>query len=261
MSQATIPAGKLFNSWELFLTLVERQLRIRSKRAWMGSLWPVIAPFFLLGPYVFVFDTVFNIPIERYPEFLMAGLLPWTFLTQALGKTVTSLSSEPEIIRKSPFRYELLPLSSTASHALNYLVTLSLFVGYLAAVGRLHVRLLPVMVLPVIAVILLVMSLSMILSLIDVYNHDLRQVLGNLLTVWFFLIPIVYRNTMTPKPLAFLESVDPMNMIVGQMRAVLYYGRIARPLHMIWMVMACTLLFIVSLAVFRKFSQELPQDI
>jgi ABC-type polysaccharide/polyol phosphate export permease len=227
----------------------------------MGSFYPIIAPFVLLGTYVFVFDTVFKIPIDRYPEFLMAGLLPWTFLTQTLGKTVASLSSEPELIRKSPFPYELLPLSATASNSLNYVVTLGIFVAYLAAVGRLSYRLLPVLLLPVIAVTLLVMSLSMILALIDVYNHDLRQVLGNLLTVWFFLIPIVYRNTMTPKSLSFLESVDPMNMIVGQMRAVLYYGRIARPLHMIWMVVACTLLFSVSLAVFRRFAQELPQDI
>ena len=227
----------------------------------MGSIWPIVAPFVLLGIYVFVFDKVFQIPIERYPEFLMAGLLPWTFLTQTLGKTVTSLASEPDIIRKSPFAYELLPLSATASNALNYVVTLAIFIGYLALVGRLHFELLPLLAFPVVAVVLLVMSLSMILALIDVYNHDLRHLLGNLLTVWFFLIPIVYRNEMTPAQLTFLESVDPMNMIVGQMRAVLYYGRIARPLHMIWMVVACAILFFVSLAVFRRFSVGLPHDI
>ncbi len=261
MSQATIPARKLANSRELFLTLVERQLRIRSKRALMGSIWPVVSPFVLLAIYVFVFGTVFKVPIRRYPEFLLAGLLPWTFLTQALGKTVTSLSTESEIIRKSPFPYELLPLSASAAHALNYLATLGLFLIYLAIVGRLSFPLLPVLAFPVIAAILLVMSLSMMLSLIDVYNHDLRLILGNLLTVWFFLIPIVYRHDMTPEPLAFLDSVDPMNMIVGQMRAVLYYREIIRPLHMVWMVAACILLFWGCLKLFRRFSRTLPQDI
>ena len=261
MSQATIPSRKLANSRELFLTLVERQLRIRSKRALMGSIWPVVAPYVLIATYVFVFGTVFKVPIDRYPEFLTAGLLPWAFLTQTLGKTVLSLSSESDIIRKSPFAYELLPLSATASYALNYLATLGLFVGYLAVVGRLDYILLPVLIFPVTAVILLVMSLSMILALIDVYNHDLRMVLGNLLTVWFFLIPIVYRHEMTPEGLSFLDSVDPMNMIVGQMRAVLYYREIARPLHMIWMLVACVLLFWICRAVFRRLSHNLPQDI
>lgn len=261
MSQATLPARRAGSSRELFLTLVERQLRIRTKRALMGSIWPVLSPFVLLSIYVFVFGTVFKVPIERYPEFLVAGLLPWTFLTQTLGKTVTSLSTESEIIRKSPFAYELLPLSASAAHALNYLATLGIFLIYLALVGRLSYPLLPVLAFPVIAVILLVMSLSMILSLIDVYNHDLRLILGNLLTVWFFLIPIVYRHEMTPEPLSFLDSVDPMNMIVGQMRAVLYYQQIFRPLHIVWMVVACMLLFAACLTVFRRFSRTLPQDI
>ena len=59
----------------------------------------------------------------------------------------------------------------------------------------------------------------------------------------------------------FLDSVDPMNMIVGQMRAVLYYQQIFRPLHIVWMVVACMLLFAACLTVFRRFSRTLPQDI
>lgn len=256
-----IAARELLSSGEIFRTLVERQMRLRVKRALIGAVWPVIAPAFLLGLYVFVFKGVFTIPIPRYPEYLFAGLLPWTYLAQTLGKAISSISLESEMVRKSPFPYALLPLSEAAAHAVSFLITLGIFVAYLAVVGHLKLALLPVLVFPVTAVILLVMSLSMLTALIDVYSRDLRLVLANLLTIWFFLVPIVYRPDMAPKSLSFLDSIDPMNMIVGQMRAVLYYHHIARPLHMLWMLCACLVLFVVSSAIFRKWAVHLPQDV
>ena len=77
--------SELVANRDLFITLVERQLRLRAKRAWFGVLWPVVAPVFLLVLYVFVFRSVFDVEIKRYPEFLFSGLLPWTFLAQSLG--------------------------------------------------------------------------------------------------------------------------------------------------------------------------------
>ncbi|MGH2755217.1 MAG: ABC transporter permease, partial [Actinomycetota bacterium] len=160
----------------MFWVLVLRQLKLWGKRSWMGTLWPVASPFFLTVLFVFVFRRVFQVPIERYPEYLLCGLLPWTFLSQVLGRTIASISTQPELIRKAPFRYELIPLSSAAAHGLNFLLTVAVFVAYLALEGHLPYDTLPLLVFPVLATILLAMSLSMLVALIDVYNHDLQLV-------------------------------------------------------------------------------------
>jgi ABC-type polysaccharide/polyol phosphate export permease len=249
------------SSTELLRALVERQLRVRRKRSLLGAGWPAIAPVLMQMLYVFVFGAVFDVGIPRYPEFLFTGLLPWTFLAQTLGQSVTSISSEPDLIRRSPFHYELLPIATVFVMGMYFLVTLLGFVVFLAVRHHLVYWVLPALVLPLVALFLLVSSISMVLALVDVYNRDLRQVLGNLLTVWFFLVPIVYRPGMAPKPVRFLRSVDPMNMIVGQFRDVLHFGQLSRPLHAALMLVVCTALFFGCRVVFRRLSRELAKDI
>jgi ABC-type polysaccharide/polyol phosphate export permease len=253
--------GRLVRRRALFITLVERQLKLRAKRALMGTAWPVAAPYFLMFLYIFVFKRVFNVPVGRYVAFLMSGLLPWAYLTQTLSKTVTSLSLEPELIRKAPIPYEFLPLAEAAAFSVFFVATLAIFIAYLAFAGQLVLATLPLIVLPIAATIILVMALSLLIALVDVYSHDLQFVLGNILTVWFFLVPIVYPPTMAPSSLTFLRSFDPMNLIVSQFRDVLYFGHMEGASHLFKMMLAPTLLFIVSLTIFRRYAPSLPKDV
>jgi lipopolysaccharide transport system permease protein len=249
--------GEMLGHRELLLTLIERQLRLRAKRSLFGIAWPIISPVFLVALYIFVFHGVFQVPVQRYPAFLIAGLLPWTFLAQSLGQAITSLANEPELIRRAPFPYALLPIASVLSMATFFLATLALFLIYLAVTGGLFLNLLPLLALPVVALLLFVAAVAMILALIDVYSRDLRHVLANLLTVWFFLVPIVYRPDMVDAKLQLLRSIDPANMVVGQFRDILYFGHISNAGHLALMLAVCTAFFIVTVTGFRRFSVNL----
>lgn len=251
----------LVSSRELLRTLVERNIRLRRKRASIGVIWPLVAPFFLLGLYVFVFQHVFKAPQPHYTVFLFAGLLPWSFLALALGDSVTRVSTEAELIRRARFPYELLPIASVLSLGIYFVVSLIGFAAYMAIAGYLKIMLIPVLILPVIALFLLIMSLAMLLALVDVYNRDLRAVLANLLTLWFFIIPIVYRQSMVGPNLSVLRSIDPMNITIGQFRDILLFGHVSYPGHLALMLVICTSLFVASLAIFRRFASELPKNV
>jgi ABC-type polysaccharide/polyol phosphate export permease len=246
---------------DLYITLVERQLRLRTKRSWLGTAWPILAPVALALLYVFVFQRVFSVPIRRYPDYLFCGLLAWAFLSTTFAKAMSSISTDPDLIRKSPLPYELLPISVVSVQALNFLATLALFLGYLGVRGHLYVAVLPIVVLPFVALFLLVAGVATLLALIDVYNHDLRQFLGNIITIWFFLVPIVYRPRMAPSGVRWLQSVDPVGRIVREFREVLFFGRVGRPSDLLLMSVACAFVFVASLVVFRRLSVNLPKDL
>jgi ABC-type polysaccharide/polyol phosphate export permease len=248
-------------SAELWWTLVHRGLLLRSKRTLIGTIWPIVSPLLMLALYAFVFNKVFNIPIRHYGVFLFAGLLPWSFLAQTVGMASTALSADGDLIRRAPFRYEILPLSMVGTMTVFFLTTLVGFVVYLAVRGLLPWKLLPLLPVPIVSLVLFTAGITMLLSLIDVYTRDIRLVLANAMTVWFFLVPIVYRPSMARGWLRSLRSIDPMNMIIGQFRNVLYDGHLYRPDHMALMVVVCTVFFIGSLAVFRHFSPNLPRDL
>jgi ABC-type polysaccharide/polyol phosphate export permease len=201
------------------------------------------------------------VPIRGYAGYLFIGLLPWTLFTQSLYQSLQSISGEAELLRRAPFPSELLPLSTVAINAVPFLILLGGTVAFGLYAGRLSLGLVPFLIIPLVALGLLVASGALLLALVDVYNHDLRYILANLLQFWFFLVPIVYRPDMVKGKLRALRSIDPMNMIVGQMRDVLYYGHFSRPLNSTLMVGVCAAVFVASVFVFRRAAPMLPRDV
>lgn len=246
---------------ELLRTLVERQLRLRAKRSLIGVVWPLLAPLMLFGLYAFVFGSVFDVPVHDYPAYLYVGLIPWTFLVQTVHDALQSISFEPELVRRAPFPYELLPLSRVVVMAIPFVILLAGFVVARVVTGSLHLELLPLLVVPVVSITGIVAGLALLMALFDVFNRDLRYVLNNLLTVWFFLVPIVYHPHMETGALRAVTTVDPMRLVIGQFRDVLYTGRISSPLSFALTTVGCVVFVVAALVVFRRLAVDLAQDV
>ncbi len=252
----------LLTERELLATLVERQVRLRLKRSVMGIIWPVLAPLFLFVLYRYVFGTIFRTPVDDYGIYLLAGLLPWTYLLQTVHDALQSISFELDLVRRAPFPHHLLPLSRVIVLALPFLVLLAAFIGYLALFADRGIDLgtLPGLALPLASLLFLVAAISTVLALVDVYNRDLRYVLHNLFTVWFFLVPIVYDQRMVSDAVRAVTSVDPMRWIIDQFRSVLYDGRFDAQASLLTFV-ACAGLFLLAMVLFTRWSTDLAKEV
>jgi lipopolysaccharide transport system permease protein len=261
-STARLPvAGSRINRFDLARILVIRQLKLTAKRTIFGVFLPVAIPVILFLLYTFVFHTIFKVSIRNYPIYLFAGLLPWTYLSQTLSVAATSISREAELVRRVRFPYVFLPMASTGSGLVFLLVTLAGFVVVLAATGHLFVTLLPFLLFPVVALYLFVTGLSLVLAVIDVHNHDLRQLLGNIITIWFFVVPVVYSQATLSRHLGVLANDDPVTFIVGEFREVLYWGNVVGPGHTVAMMTICGGFFLVCLILFRRVQRGLAKDV
>ncbi|HVA44013.1 MAG TPA: hypothetical protein VNF50_11065 [Acidimicrobiales bacterium] len=241
------------------LIMVERRLRLWAKRSWVGMVWPIATPLVLLALYLFVFKSVLRVQFHDYPAFLFSGLIPWTFLVNAVTNSVQSISSDADLVRRSRFAYELLPLACVAAAALFSLAVLAGFIVYQAATGHLVYSVVGELVPALVSLYLFVGGLSMLVALFDLYNRDLRWVLGSLLTVWFFLLPIVYPQDRLGHRLSFLRSVDPMSLIIGEFRYALVSGRVFEPIHVLDVFLISVAFFLACLVVFRRVSPQLPR--
>jgi lipopolysaccharide transport system permease protein len=242
----------------MFLT---RQLRLVAKRTFLGVLLPIGIPVMLFLLYTFVFHSIFKVGIARYPVYLFSGLIPWTYLSQTLSPASTSLSREAELLRRVRFPYAFLPMSSTAAGIVFMLVTLVGFVIVLAATGHLHPALLPLLVFPIVAVYLFVTGIALVLSVIDVFNRDLRSLLGNIITIWFFLVPIAYSQSTLSHRLGVVARDDPVTFIVGEFREVLYWGHFGDPLSTVTMMVICGGFFSLCLLFFTRATRDLAKDV
>src|SRR5262249_33822663 len=104
---------------ELFGNLFRRDLQAKYRGSVLGVLWTVANPIVLLGVYLLVFGVVWDSPFANgghYPLFLLAGLAPWTFFAAAFQSSTRSMLDNANLIRKTRFPRQLVPLSVVAAH-------------------------------------------------------------------------------------------------------------------------------------------------
>lgn len=180
----------------LIQSLVARDLKARYRGSVLGFFWSFVNPLMLLSIYTFVFAVIMpNTTKETIPYdvFLFSGLLPWTWFSASLMEASGSLINGGNLIKKVLFPAEVLPIVSVLSNLIHFVLGLSILAALMAFRHHYpdwgHLIWLPVVV---IVQLVFTVALSLFLSALTVHFRDIRDLLGNLLTFWYFATPIIY---------------------------------------------------------------------
>src|SRR6266571_7704920 len=114
---------------ELLGNLFRRDLQAKYRGSALGVLWTVANPIMLMGVYLLVFGVVWKSQFTsggHYPLFLLAGLAVWTFFAAALQSSTRSMLDNANLIRKTRFPRQLVPLSVVGAHLVGFAVMLVL---------------------------------------------------------------------------------------------------------------------------------------
>ena len=217
----------------LVQTLVARELKARYRGSVLGFFWSFANPLLLLLVYTFVFSVVlpgFRADLEPYALFLFCGLLPWTWFSSALLESSNVLITHGNLIKKVLFPAEILPIVAVLANMFHFFFALPVlggFIAFYAATGQLPGRLHAVELvwMPVVIAVqfLLTLGLGLILSALTVHFRDIRDLLGNLLTLWFFSTPIIYPMSMLPPGGKFLMDLNPFAHLAISYQEILFY--------------------------------------
>ena len=188
--------GSLLRYRGLIQSLVARELKARYRGSVLGLVWSFVNPLLLLSIYSFVFTTILPGDDERtrpFAVFMFCGLLPWTWFATSLTDATSSLLTGGNLIKKVLFPAEVLPIVSVLANMVHFLLGLLILVAFM--IGFHHypnVWSLPWF--PVVVAIQLIFTLGLAfgLSAVAVHFRDIRDLLANVLTLWFFVTPIVY---------------------------------------------------------------------
>ena len=269
------------NLWKcrvLIQNLVGRELKARYRGTVLGFFWSFFNPLLLMIVYTLVFgfiigprDPAFgNSPI-LYALFLFCGVLPWTWFSSSSVESANVLMIQGNLIKKVLFPAEILPIVVVTSNFIHFLFGLPIL---LAAKG-LIVVLIPgaqpftwhVALIPLVMIVQFVFSLgfAFLLSALTVHFRDIKDILSNLLTFWFFATPIVYPLTFQSiQKSSFLRtflSLNPMTHIIGGYQSSLFYGEILR-----WGSLGLTLLaglvfLYFGYLVFDRLRDSFPEEV
>ncbi|GAC1396619.1 MAG: ABC transporter permease [Thermoanaerobaculia bacterium] len=126
-----------------------------------------------------------------YIVFLISGLVPWIGFSEGITRATTSIVDNATIVRRLPFRSEVLVVVPNVSAILFELIALILFFLFLAATRPLS-PLLWVLPFAIVLQFALQVGAGWILSTLFVFFRDLAQILGFVLSIVFYLSPILY---------------------------------------------------------------------
>jgi len=249
----------------LFWGFVNNEIRVRFAGSIGGLAWSLLTPLANLLIYIFVFSVVLKIrlkPMETgtdsFAVFFLAGMLPWLAFSEALGSSTDLFLGRASLITKVAFPLEVIPLTGLVVPFFLNGLGFVMYLGYLMFKGYVHSGWIW---LPVVIVVHMVFTLGLIIlvSSLSVFLRDIRQFIGIVLSLWFFMTPIIYPLSMVPEKWRWMMKLNPMYPFIDLYHKVLLQGSIS------WSMLGYTIglsaVFFVSAILFFERSKHAFADV
>jgi len=236
--------------WELTL----REIKARYKQSFLGFFWVVLNPFFQMLILSFVFSKILrfgNLGVP-YPIFLYAGLLPWTFLSNSLNASLNSLSSNASLIKQIYFPREILVLSTILAKAFDFFLSFGVFL-LLMIFFKVPFTFFMLFFFPIFFLqFLFVFGIGLVLAAFNLFYRDVQYLFNLILTLWFYLTPVIYAPEFFPERYRFIFKFNPMAVFINAYRKVLLGGDFPKFSSLFVGFIISTLVFFIAYKIFKK---------
>lgn len=248
---------EIWDHRELLYLLIWRDLKARYKQTILGVLWVIIQPLLMTVVFTIFLGKLVQVHTGAtpYPLFLYAGLLPWTFFSNAVSSGSFSLLANSQMVKKVYLPRLILPATAVSVRLSDFLIASILLLGFMWYYGvsfSWQILLVPVLM---VEISLLALALSALLSALNVRFRDTGTALPVMLQLWMFATPVVYPRFYVPSNWEWAYQINPLTGILEGFRSAFLGLPLNRQGLAISAVITIVLL-IFSLFVFRTLDDE-----
>jgi lipopolysaccharide transport system permease protein len=252
---------ELFAYRALIHTLVMRDLKARYRGSMLGLLWTLLNPLLHMGIYVLVFSVYLRVQMDLYVVFLLCGLLPWIWFSSSLLMGASAIIEGGSLLKKVFFPPQILPTATVTANFMNFLLGIPILCVFLLLYDVKPGWTLCLLPLIMICQFAFTLGLTLLISAASVHYRDIPHILGHLLTFWFFLSPIVYKNTQVPEQFRALLSLNPLTLFVVAYQNILLYN--TAPTWAAFAAMFCVSVFALlsGILIFTHFRWSFAEEV
>lgn len=253
--------AELWKHRHVLAVLILRELKARYRGSVLGFAWSLLNPLALLAVYSLVFSIYLRIAIDHYPLYLLAGLLPWLWLSQSLTSGANSLIQGKALVTRVMLPPQVPPIVEILSNGTNFLLGLPVLLILSLALGRLSFENLLLLPLLFAAQGVLLVGLSLPLAAACVVFRDVKFLVQNLVTFWFFLTPIVYPTDLIPETLRLLLYLNPFFYISEGYHSIFYEGGMPLGLSLSASVLVGAVLWVIGILGFERLREKMVEHL
>lgn len=242
----------------IYRKLLKNDFRARYTGSYLGVIWGFIQPIITILIYWLVFQ--FGLRSSSRPDgtpyiiWMIAGMIPWFFFSDAIGSVTSTFLDYSYMVKKLKFRISLLPFVKIGSSFIVHIIFILFstiifnFYGYTADWFYLQI------IYYLAALLYLILGIGLFTSSLSVYLRDTSQIVGILIQIGFWAIPIVWGPEVLHGVAEILLKLNPVYYIVQGYRETFLDGKgfWNHPMYAIYYWGISTVIFLLGFYTFRR---------
>ena len=180
---------------KLIWDLAKADFKKRFVGSYFGMVWMFVQPLVTVLIYFFIFQLGFKsvppVPGVPYVLWLVPGIVPWFFYSEALNCITGCLQEYSYLVKKVVFQVEILPVIK--------LISCLLVHGFF------------LLIMLIMALSMLALAFGYLTSAIHVFFKDMAQIVSICLQFGMWLSPIMYQETMFSADYPWIVTVLKLN--------------------------------------------------
>ena len=209
---------------ELLFFLTWRDVKVRYKQTALGAAWAILQPLFMMVIFTIFFGRLAGVGSSGipYPLFALAGLVPWTFFSNAITASGNSLVGSANLITKVYFPRLIVPAAAMLAGLVDFVLAfllLCLMMVYYRVPVTAQVLFLPVLVL---LTALFGLAVGTWMSALNVKYRDVRFALPFIIQLWLFVSSVILPSSSVPQKWRWILLFNPMSAIIEGYRSALF---------------------------------------
>lgn len=233
-----------FGKYNFLLSqLVERDFKTKYRRSALGILWSLLNPLLIMIVQYMVFSTLFRFDVPNYAVYLLSGIIMFNYMADATSQSMTCIIQNASLINKVYVPKYIYPFSRVLSSGVNFVFSLvALYLVIIVTGNEItyhHVALLY----GIGCLFIFISGISFFLAALMVFFRDTQFLYSIVLTIWTYITPIFYPESILPKFMLTLLNFNPMYHFIRFIRVIILNNGF--PDFMAWVY--CALFALISL--------------
>ncbi len=246
---------------KLILELSKADFKKRFVGSYFGIVWMFLQPVVTVLIYFLVFQLGFKstppVPGVPYVLWLVPGIVPWFFYSEALNTMTGSLQEYHYLVKKVVFQVEVLPIIKLISAIFVHSFFVIILIIMALCFGKMPMVTWIQIIYYTFAAAMLALAFGYFTSAVQVFFKDMSQIVGICLQFGMWLTPIMYDETMfldQAPQLVNLLKLNPFYYIVAGYRDSILTGNwfFERPMNTLYFWGVTIVMGLIGLKTFKR---------
>lgn len=251
----------LFTYRHILFQMILREIKGRFAGSVGGMFWSFVHPLLLLAVYLFVFIYIFKLRVGPSSGagtsaiYIMAGLFPWTIISEGLSRGTTSLLENASLIQKTPFPTEILTAKAVLAPFFSQGVAILLLALYKIIFSASFEI---IIFLPVIIFIqfFFTLGIAFLTAAASVFFRDVVQLVQIVISFWIYATPIFYPLMMLPEWAKKVMYFNPLYPVMEIYQSLFVWGKPGNLYMLLYASLWAALFFVSGAFIFTKLKDE-----